>query len=117
VAGRKVVDEAEARAILTRIARSRSDVRTWARANGLDGRSLNAWRNIVARKNRTPAPAKPRRRRREKSIQLVELVPREVVVSPTLARYAMRIGDAVVEFGDDARADTLRRVLEALRSC
>lgn len=115
MAGRKIADEVEARAILTRIARSRSDVRAWARANGVDGRSLNAWRNIVARKNRKPA-GRPRQRR-EKSIQLVELVPSELVSRTTLARYSLKVGDAVVEFGDDARVDTLIRVVEALRSC
>jgi hypothetical protein len=32
-------------------------------------------------------------------------------------RYALVVGGARVEFGDDASAATLRRVLEALRSC
>jgi hypothetical protein len=44
-------------------------------------------------------------------------VPTELVASPALARYAIKIAGAVVEFGDDARTDTLRRVVEALRSC
>jgi hypothetical protein len=57
------------------------------------------------------------RRRTANPFQLVELVPSEAVAGPMVARYAMRIGDAVVEFGDDARADTLKRVVEALRSC
>jgi hypothetical protein len=44
-------------------------------------------------------------------------VPTEVIASPALTRYAIKIAGAVVEFGDDARTDTLRRVVEALRSC
>jgi len=117
VAGRKIVDEREARTMLARLGRSRSEPAQWARANGIDGRSLNAWRNILERKRGKPPAVSRRRRRTENSIQLVELVPTEVVATPTLARYAMRIGDAVVEFGGDARADTLKRVVEALRSC
>ena len=47
---------------------------------------------------------------------LVELVS----ASPKVAvggRYVLEVGGARVEFGDDASAATLRRVLEALRSC
>lgn len=117
MAGRKIVDEREARTLLARLGRSRSEPAAWARANGIDGRSLNAWRNILERKRGERPPAPRPRRRTANSIQLVELVPSEVVARPMLARYAMRIGDAVVEFGDDARADTLKRVVEALRSC
>ena len=105
MAGRKIVDEAEARALLTKIARTRSEVRASARANGIDGRSLNAWRNIVARKNQKPAAAKPRRPPAEKEIQLVELVPARPATDPVLARYSLRVGDVVVEFGDDGRAN------------
>ncbi len=117
MAGRKIVDEREARALLARLARSRAEPAPWARAQGIDGRSLNAWRNILGRK-RGREPGAPRTRRRvERSLQLVELVPTEVVASPGLARYAIRIAGAVVEFDDDARTETLRRVVEALRSC
>lgn len=117
MAGRKIVDEDEARALLARLARSRAEPATWARAQGIDGRSLNAWRNIVERK-RGKQPSESRRRRRsERSLQLVELVPTEVVASPGPVRYAIKLADAVIEFGDDARADTLKRAIEAVRSC
>jgi len=33
------------------------------------------------------------------------------------ARYVLVLGDARFEFGDDVSAVTLRRVVEALRSC
>jgi hypothetical protein len=48
---------------------------------------------------------------------LVELVPAATVVAPGLGRYALVVGGARVEFGDDFSVATLRRVLEALRSC
>ena len=117
MAGRKIVDEREARAMLARVARSRSEPASWGRAHGIDGRSLNAWRNILERKRGRRPVARPPRRRVEKSIQLVELVPSTLPTGPMLARYSLKIGEVAIEFGDDARADTLRRVLEVLRSC
>lgn len=117
MAGRKIVDEREARVLLRRLSRSKAEPSTWARMQGIDGRSLTAWRLIIERKKRKH-PAAPRRRRRaDRALQLVELVPTDVIASPISARYAIKIAGAVVEFGDDARADTLRRVVEALRSC
>jgi hypothetical protein len=117
VAGRKIVDEREARALLARFSRSKAEPSTWARMQGIDGRSLTAWRLIIERKRRKEPAARRARRPAERSLQLVELVPTELVASPALARYAIKIAGAVVEFGDDARTDTLRRVVEALRSC
>jgi hypothetical protein len=48
---------------------------------------------------------------------LVELVPAATVVAPGPGRYVLVVGGARVEFGDDFSVATLRRVLEALRSC
>jgi hypothetical protein len=48
---------------------------------------------------------------------LVELVPAAPVVAAGGGRYVLEVGGARVEFGDDASVATLRRVLEALRSC
>jgi len=36
---------------------------------------------------------------------------------PSAARYALQIGTAAIEFGDDFREETLRRVVAMLRSC
>ena len=36
---------------------------------------------------------------------------------PSAARYALQIGTASIEFGDDFREETLRRVVTMLRSC
>ena len=47
--------------------------------------------------------------------KLVELVP--APSGPSAARYSMRIGTTAVEFGDDFREGTLRRVVAMLRSC
>ena len=58
----------------------------------------------MAQTQRTPLAAR-----------LVELVP--AWSAPSAARYAMRIGTAEVEFGDDFREEKLRRVVAMLRSC
>jgi hypothetical protein len=46
---------------------------------------------------------------------LVELVAASAAVSS--ARYAIRVGGFSFEFSDDAREETLRRVLAVLRAC
>jgi hypothetical protein len=117
---RKVVDEREARALLAKVARSGADLVAVARAHGVDGRSLNAWRYNLARGARPPRELVGAASRRPRRAGLIELVPTEVRDRPPpggAARYTLRVGGAELEFGDDARAETLRQVLEALRSC
>ena len=118
---RKVVDEREARALLAKTARSGRDVLAIARAHGVDGRSLNAWRMNLARGAAEPATRVRRRAPRATHTGLVELVPAVIAELPPpergLARYTLRVMGAELEFGDEVRADTLRRVLEGLRSC
>ena len=117
VAGRKIEDESEARRCLQAARRSGQSAGEWARERGIDGRSLHAWqmnferRESGAQRGRRKAKTAPPR-------ALVELVS----TSPNVAvagggRYVLEVGGARVEFGDDASAATLRRVLEALRSC
>jgi hypothetical protein len=49
---------------------------------------------------------------------VVELVPAAPLAQRgRQGRYVLEVGEARVEFGDDASTATLRRVLEALRSC
>jgi hypothetical protein len=48
---------------------------------------------------------------------LVELVPTTTTAGPGHGRYALVVGGARVEFGDDASVATLGRVLQVLRSC
>jgi hypothetical protein len=89
----------------------------WARAHGVDGRSLHAWHMNIVRLS-TTAPV-----RRRKTLQkagstahsLVELVPAasSAVPGPVCGGGWQRR----LEFGDDVSVATLRRVLEVLRSC
>lgn len=109
---RKVEDELEARVLLAKVSKA-VEVGAWARAHGIDGRSLNAWRMNLARRGR---PASRSARPIVGSPRLVELVPAPVSTT-ALARYRVRVGDAEVELGDDFQADTLRRLLEVLRGC
>ena len=101
---RKIAGEAEARRALAAVTTSGKGLGAWARAHGIDGRSLHAWKLALSR--RGTKAGRP---------GLVELVPAAKVEPP--ARYAIRVGKVAFEFGDDAREETLRRVLLALRSC
>lgn len=59
---RKIVDEKDARRCLARLARSGETLRSWARSNGVDGRSLRALQKqleaLVAQQNEA-SPAQP----------------------------------------------------------
>lgn len=46
---RKITDEADARRGLAAARRAGEHVGSWAQANGVDGRSLNAWRMALSR--------------------------------------------------------------------
>ena len=84
----------------------------WARQNGVDGRSLNAW----ARKRRTGAPSRQGSDtgRPEKQSGLVELVP---AASPTERRYVIRCGPFAVEVDEQVDESFLSRVLRVLAAC
>jgi hypothetical protein len=114
---RKIEDEFEARACLGEVARSGEPLSAWARARGIDGRSLHAWRMNLSRGSsrggrtaslvsRHPAGESP---------ALVELVPTTAIRSPR--RYAIAVDGVSLEFGDDFEDETLRRALGVLRSC
>jgi hypothetical protein len=74
----------------------------WSRAHGVDARSLNAWRVALERRVASKRPT------------LVELVP--APLSPT-ARYVVDLGAARIELDDHCSADTLQRMVRALRAC
>ena len=116
---RKIEDERDARACLSAVRAAGGHIGTWARAHGVDGRSLNAWRENLSRASAGRRGDRPERRPRTQvsptSPRLVEIV--AAPSAPSAARYAMRIGAATVEFGDDFREETLRRVVAMLRSC
>lgn len=106
MAGRKITGEQEARRCLAAASRAQGGLAAWARAHGIDGRSLNAWRTNL-RRGSVPRPrAAP---------QLVELV----LAGPrtSAARYVVRVGDVGLELGDDFRDETLRRLVGLLRAC
>jgi hypothetical protein len=117
--GRKIDDEREALRCLRAAEREGLSAGEWGRAHGIDGRSLRAWKMNIGRRD---APARSRKRRPKASQArhaLIELVP---ATTPSMTgagsgRYVLDIGGARLEFGDDVSVATLRRVLEALRSC
>ena len=99
---RRIKDEVEARACLAKVRESRLPLAAWSREHGIDGRSLNTWKVNLER--REMAGLKPR---------FVELVPRASVS----ARYAVIVGDVRIEVDDSFQAETLVRLVRALRSC
>ena len=108
MAGRKIRDVSDARGCLAEVARSGLGCRAWARAHGVDGRSLNAWlRNLDRREARDA--------KEPVALRLVELVP-ERRAEPA-ARYAVRIGSVVVEVDAHFEDATLRRLLLVVGSC
>ena len=119
---RKVTDEHEARRCLAAARRTGESVGAWARAHGIDGRSLNAWRVNLARRGAGPNPTRPRATEQSPTAMVVR--PRAALVelvsaSPpgVTARCVVHVGEFRVEVGDDFAADTLRRIVEVLRAC
>ena len=116
---RKIEDEKDAARCLRAAERKGLSAGDWGRAHGVDGRSLHAWEMNLARRG-TTWPAKRRKassrpKAKPAGYPLVELVAAPAPVVPQAGRYALVVGGARVEFGDDASVATLRRVLEALR--
>jgi len=109
MAGRKIRDRADAESCLHAAAETGGPLRAWARAHGVDGRSLHAWRlNLGGR------PVRPGRAGAVPSLRLVELVPSVPAAS---ARYLVRVGGVEVEFGEGFQEDSLRRILAAVAGC
>ena len=103
---RKIRDEADAKACLAAVRAAGGDRLAWSHANGVDARSLNAWRVVLERRAAS-------KRRAAAAPKLIELVPS----SRATARYVLDVGIARVEFDDSCSADTLQRVVRALRAC
>jgi hypothetical protein len=108
---RKIRDEADARECIARAKASGLEPAAWARAEGLDGRSLRAWTINLERGRR------PRRRptRGAASGGLVELVPTPAATERSA--YVIRVGAVSVEVGEQFDEGTLRRVLRVLAAC
>jgi len=99
---RKITNELDAERCLAAARRAGGDVGAWARANGVDGRSLNAWRMNLARRGstrRSPSARSPTRMPVHSRAAVVELIP--AARSSTGGRYAVHVGTARVEVNDD----------------
>ena len=113
---RKIRDAEDARACWAAAQASGLVAGAWARAHGVDGRSLNTWRMNIGlggaprRALRAQVEASPTR------AQLVELMPAPPPVG-SRARYLVRVGVAEIELDDAFREETLRRLVSVLRSC
>lgn len=103
---RKVRDEMDAQRVIAAASASGLPRRVWARSNGIDPRSLNAWRMNLARR---------RPRDVDGALRVVELT--ELRTTSVAAVYAVCVGEYRLELGDDFRDDTLRRMVGVLRSC
>ena len=117
--GRKIEDEREALRCLRAAEREGLSAGEWGRANGIDGRSLRAWKMNIGRRGVPARSRKPLRKAGPARHALVELVPAatSTVQDAGVGRYVLEVGGARLEFGDNVSVATLRRVLEALRSC
>src|SRR5437870_3980886 len=105
--GRRIFNEQDARRCLAAVRSSRSTLAAWARAHGIDGRSLNLWRvNLESRGVPRPRSVAPR---------LVELVP--AAVPAARSRYVLQVGGVELEIGDDFDDQSLRRLVGLLKSC
>lgn len=115
-AGRKIRDEAEARDCVLAVERAGQSAGEWARAHGIDGRSLQAWKITFGRGRPSVPQPSPSPKPRTVLSPLVELVPMKSV-GQVNARYVLDVHGVRLEFGDDVSSDTLRRVLAVLRAC
>jgi hypothetical protein len=111
--GRKVRDAAEAGALLAAVTSSGMRRAEWAHRNGIDARSLNAWRLILGRGRG------PRTRTVKPGLRLAELVPttrspRQRLLPDT---YTVRCGPFAVEVGADFNEGVLGRLLRVVAAC
>lgn len=116
MAGRKIIDAAEARRLVTAVQRSGKSTGEWVRGRGIDGRSLQAWRMTFEREGSSGSQRRRPSRSRAKRRALVELVPTPTLAVRT-AKYVIERDSVRLEFSDEFADDTLRRVLLVLRSC
>lgn len=108
MAGRRIINEQDARRCLAAARSSRGGLAAWARGHGIDGRSLNAWRvNLESRGVPRPRALAPK---------LVELVPAPTAVAARTP-YVLHVRGVELEVGDDFNEQALRRLLGLLKSC
>lgn len=108
MAGRKIRDEDDARACLEAAARAGVSRRNWARAHGVDGRSLHCWYLSLRGPNGRLKPPVP--------VRMVELVP-EVQSEGGGCSFLVRTGDIEIELDADFDEAALGRLLRVVRAC
>jgi hypothetical protein len=105
MSGRKVSGRDEAVALLAEADRIGQPLAECARAAGIDGRSLRAWRTNLSRQaNRSQS---------RPTTRLVELVTSRAPAS----RYRVVCGDFAIEVDATFESAVLRRLLEVVASC
>ena len=99
---RKIRDRQDALACLKALDASGMTLTPWARAHGVDARSLHCWRlNLEARRDTS---------------RIVELVPESPPPRPP-ARYILRVDDVEFEVDDPFHEETLARLLDLVAPC
>jgi hypothetical protein len=109
--GRRIVDEQDARACLEAVAGSSLSRVEWARAHGVDARSLNAWRLNLERRA-TVASTAP--------LRLVELVARKEPTAPpksTASGVRIEVNGLVIRLDRGFDSESLLRVLDLVAAC
>lgn len=103
MAGRKIRDERDARECLDAVEQSGMERAAWARANGIDGRSLNAWRlNLQRLQPEIDA------------LRIVELIPQGQTRETT---FRVGCGPFIVEVPPDFDDNALARLLGVVAAC
>lgn len=103
MAGRRVRDEADARECLRAVAQSGVSRAEWARAQGVEPRSLNAWRVNLERGERRLRPG------------VVELVAANP--PPSRSSFTVRCGPFAVEVAAGFDEHALARLLGVVAAC
>lgn len=99
--GRRIRDERDARACLDAVDASGMGRAEWARANGVEPRSLNAWRVNLTRTDRG----------RRGMLELVAATRR------TSATYTVRCGAFAIDVTADFDEQVLARLLAVVAGC
>lgn len=101
---RKIRDVMDARVCLKEVAATGQSVGEWSRMHGVDGRSLNHWKQSLAR-SECPSGS---------SAGWVELVAKDATPA---TRYVVRSGLFAVEVDAQFEDGLLRRLLAVVSSC
>jgi hypothetical protein len=107
--GRKIADETDAHACLEAASRSGLPRAEWARAHGVDARSLNAWRLNLQRRSAVE--------REPTTLRLVELVGEGRPATTQASGVRLVVDDLVVEVDRGFDAGTLGRVFDLVAPC